>query len=336
MTLSRLIMFFTAALAACSSVTTTLAQDRPIVLRYAGTIAITHHISKGMVMFSEGVAKRTDGRVKVENYPANTLFKASDVGGAVSSGAVDIGQNITAVWSKTPIADIMDLPFLIRGADHARKAWATDGPLFKAYGADMEKKGMKILHVMLYGSLFDFVNNGRQLRVPGDFNRMKIRSYGALAAESLRTLGATPIVMDPSEYFLALQSGTIDGVITGISSIHAAKLFEVGKFVTSTSAGFAVFTVNVNLGRYNALPDDVRRAIAAAGDEVQAWSVEESKRGDQRSMDFLKSKLQVHVLTQAERDIWGGALEPVTQAWLKRASKEEQDVLEWVRKLPLP
>lgn len=334
MTHSRILMLCTAVVGACLSLTTASAQDRPIVLRYAGTIAVTHHISKGMVMFAEGVDKRTKGRVKIENYPASTLFKASDLGGAVSSGAVDIGQNITAVWSRAPIAEMMDLPFLIRNADHARSAWATDGPLFKAYAADMEKKGMKTLHVMLYGSLFDFVNNGRQLRVPEDFNRMKIRSYGALAAESLRTLGATPIVMDPSEYFLALQSGTIDGVITGVSSIHAAKLFEVGKFVTSTSAGFAVFPVNMNLARYNALPEDVRRALATAGDEVQAWSAEESKRGDQVSLDFLKGKLQVHVLTPSERDIWAAKLEPVTQAWLKRASKEERDVLDWVKKLP--
>lgn len=310
-----------------------LAQDKPIVLRFAGTIAVTHHISKGMVLFSESVAKKTGGRVKIETYPASTLFKASDLSAAISSGAVDMGHNITAVWSKAPIADVMDLPFLIRDSSHAEKAWAKDGPLFKAYAADMAKRGMKTLHVKFYGSLFDFINNGRQLRTPADFKGMKIRSYGALAAESLRTLGATPIVMDPSEYYMALQRGTIDGVITGVSSIDAAKLWEAGKYATQTSAGFAAFVVNMNTSHHDRLPDDIKRAIQAAGDEVQAWSADESKRGDAKSVEFLRGKVQFHVLTASERQEWARVLQPVMEAWTKRASKEERDVVDWIKSL---
>lgn len=309
------------------------AQDNPVVLRFAGTIAVTHHISKGMVMFSESVAKRTGGKVRIDTYPASTLFKASDLASAISSGAVDMGHNITAVWSRAPIADVMDLPFLIRDATHAQKAWAKDGPLFKAYAADMAKKGMRTLHVKFYGSLFDFVTNVRQLRIPADFKAMKVRSYGALAAESLRTLGATPIVLDPSEYYMALQRGTIDGVITGVSSIDAAKLWEAGKYVTHTSAGFAAFVVNMNAARYEKLPEDAQRAIQAAGDEVQNWSADEARRGDAKSLEFLRGKLQVHVLTEAERQEWARTLQPVVDGWKKRASKEEQDVAAWIQGL---
>lgn len=310
------------------------AQDKPIVLRYAGTLPITHHISKGQAMFAKLVAEKTGGRVKMETYPASQLYKAHDIVGAVISGAVDIGDNITAVWSKSPVADIMDLPFLIQDAEHARKAWVRDGPLFKAYAADMEKKGMKTLHGMLYGSLFDFSNNGHQLRSPEDFKGMKIRSYGALAAEAIRALGASPVVLDPAEMYLALQRGTIDGLISGVTSIDQRKLWEVGKYATITSAGFAVFVVNMNTARYHDLPEDVKRAIAAAGAEVQAWSVDESKRQDQISLNFIKEKgVRVYVLNREDREVWGRALEPVTQAWLKRAGKEEREAVEWVRSL---
>lgn len=310
------------------------AQEKPVILRYAGTLPITHHISKGQAMFAGLVGEKTGGRVKIETYPASQLYKAHDIVGAVISGAIDMGDNITAVWSKSPVADIMDLPFLIRDADHARKAWVHDGPLFKAYAADMEKKGMKTLHVMLFGSLFDFSNNGHQLRSPEDFKGMKIRSYGALAAEALRTLGASPVVLDPAEMYLALQRGTIDGLISGVTSIDQRKLWEVGKYATITSAGFAAFVVNMNAARYNALPEEAKRAIAAAGAEVQAWSVDESKRQDQISLNFIKEKgVRVYVLTPEDREVWGRALEPVTQAWLKRAGKEEREAVEWIRTL---
>lgn len=309
-------------------------QEKPIVLRYAGSLPITHHISQGEAMFAKLVGEKTGGQVKVETYPAGQLYKAHDIVGATISGALDMGNNITAVWSKSPVADIMDLPFLMRDAEHTRKAWARDGLLFRAFAADMEKKGMKTLHVILFGSLFDFSNNGRQLRAPGDFKGLKIRSYGALAAESIRTLGGTPVVLDPGEMYLALQRGTIDGVITGITTIDQRKLWEVGKYATFTSAGFAVLVANINTARYNALPEDVKRAITQAGDEVQAWSVDESKRQDQKSSEFIKSKgVQVFQLTTEDREAWRRTLEPVTEGWLKRASAEERAAFEWVRSL---
>lgn len=308
-----------------------VAQDKPIILRYAGTLPITHHISKGQAMFAQLVSEKTGGRVKVETYPAGQLYKAHDIVAAVTSGAVDMGDNITAVWSKSPVADIMDIPFLIRDADHARKAWVHDGLLFRGYAADMDKKGMKTLHVMMFGSLFDFSNNGRQLRAPQDFKGLKIRSYGALAAEAIRALGASPVVLDPGEMYLALQNGIIDGLISGVTSIDQRKLWEVGKFATITSAGFAAFVVNMNPARYNSLPDDVKRAIAAAGDEVQAWSVDESKRQDQASLAFIKDKgVKVYLLSPEDRETWRRVLDSVTQNWLKRAGKDERAAMEWV------
>ena len=139
--------------------------------------------------------------------------------------------------------------------------------------------------------------------------------------------------MDPSEYYMALQRGTIDGVITGISSIDAAKLWEAGKYVTHTSAGFAAFVVNMNSSRYDKLPNDVKRAIEVAGEEVQNWSAEEAKRGDAKSLEFLRGKRQVHVLTAAERQDWARRLQPVIDSWKARASKEERDVVAWIQSL---
>jgi TRAP-type C4-dicarboxylate transport system substrate-binding protein len=323
-----------AALAMATVCAAPLAWAQPTVIRYAGSLPLTHHVAQGEVMFAKLVGEKTGGRVKVETYPAGQLYKAHDIGAAAISGTLEMGNNLTSVWSKSPVADLMDLPFLINDAEHARKAWARDGLLFKTFAADMEKKGLKTLHGVMFGSLFDFGNNGRQVKAPGDLKGLKIRSYGALAAESIRTLGGTPVVLDPGEMYLALQRGTIDGVITGITTIDQRKLWEVSKYATLPSAGFAILIANMNLAKWNALPDDVKRAITEAGDEVQAWSVDESKRQDAKSLEFVKSKgVQVYQLTAEDREVWRRTLEPVAQNWLKRASPEERQTLEWVRSL---
>src|SRR5207248_739284 len=55
-----------------------------IVLRYAGTLPVSHHISKGQEMFAHLVVEKTGGKVKVENYPAGQLYKAHDIPTAVA------------------------------------------------------------------------------------------------------------------------------------------------------------------------------------------------------------------------------------------------------------
>lgn len=310
------------------------AQGQPIVIRYAGTLPVTHHISQGGELFAKLVNEKSKGALKVEHYPAGQLYKAHDIVGAVVSGALDMGDNLTVVWSKAAVAEIADIPFLFRDHAHAKKAWDRGGPLFKAYAADIAKKNMITLHMMNFGSLFDLSNNKHQLREPKDFKGMKVRSYGAMAAEALRALGASPVVIDPGEMYLALQRGTIDGLISGVTSIDNRKLWEVGKFATITGATSGIMGVNMNVAKYNSLPDALKRVLQEAGDEAQAWTMDEAIRQDQKSLDFIKSKgVQVHIMTPQEKDVMVAAVAVVSENWNKRATDEERKAVEWVRSL---
>jgi TRAP-type C4-dicarboxylate transport system substrate-binding protein len=304
-----------------------------IVLRYAGTLPVSHHISKGQEMFAHLVGEKTGGKVKVENYPAGQLYKAHDIPTAVVSGAVDIGDNLTNVWTKDAISEINDVPFLFRDARHAGKAWDTEGQLFKAYSAKMATRHMKPLGISFFGSLFDFALRAHPLKEPSDLKGLKVRSYGALASESLRTLGASPVTMDPGEMYLALQSGTIDGAITGVTSIDQRKLWEASKYATIANVTYGVFAVNMGLRKFNRLPPDVQKALQEAGREVFLWSVDEAARQDAKSKDFISEKLEVTELTPAQKAEWARILTPVVEDWMKRADGNEKALVSWIRSL---
>ena len=308
-----------------------LAQQ--IVLRYAGTLPVTHHISKGQEMFAKLVAEKSGGKVKIENYPAGQLYRAHDIPTAVVSGAVDIGDNLTNVWTKDAISEINDVPFLFRDSKHAGKAWDSEGQLFKAYSAKMATRQMKPLGISFFGSLFDFALRTHQLREAGDFKGLKIRSYGALASESLRTLGASPVTMDPGEMYLALQSGTIDGVITGVTSIDQRKLWEASKYATIANVSYGVFSINMGLSKFNRLAPDVQKTLMDAGREVFLWSIDEAARQDAKSKDFISEKLTVTVLSPEKKAEWGKVLAPVVESWSKRADESERSLVVWIRSL---
>lgn len=309
------------------------AAQAETVLRYAGTLPVTHHLSKAQAMFAEMVEEKTDGTLKVEVYPAGQLYKAHDIPTAVVTGAVDIGFNLTNVWTKDAVSDINDLPFLYRDADHAAAAWAPDGQLFALYDETLQQRRMKPLGVMFFGSLFDIANNQRPLVEPEDFAGLKIRAYGALSSEAVRAMGGSPVTTDPGEMYLGIQNGTIDGAITGLTSIDKRKLWEAARHATIAQAAFGVFAVNMNLARFDALSDAHQSALSEAAAEVFEWTVAESARQDTASLDFLRERIDVVVLDAEQKATWAAELEGVADNWLERANEEERNILEWVRDL---
>ncbi len=323
---------FTAAIS-LSLLAVGVANAQQVVLKYAGTLPISHHLTKGQNMFASMVAEKTGGKVKVEVYPAGQLFKAHDIPAAVATGALDIGFNLTNVWTKDAISEINDVPFLFRDEKHAEKAWEPSGRLFAAYDATLSKRQMKPLGVMFFGSLFDISSRTKATIEPGDFNKQKIRTYGALASESIRALGGSPVTMDPGEMYLGLQNGTIDAAITGLTSIDKRKLWEAAKHATIANAAFGVFAVNMNLKKFNGLPKEHQTALMESAREVFLWSVKESAKEDAASLEFLKKNINVVVLSPDQKAVWVKRLAPVVSSWERRATADEKALLGWIRGL---
>ena len=312
-----------------SGVSTAIAAD--VTLRYAGTLPATHHNGEGQYMLAKRVQELTNGSVEIEVYPAGQLYKAREIPTAIVSGGADMGYNLTSVWSTDSVSEINDIPFLFANHAHAARAWAPDGELLKAFSRQMESRGMKTVHVMFYGSLFDFGNNKRQMKEASDFDGMKIRGYGRLAAEGLRALGASPVVMSPGEMYLAIQRGTIDGAITGVTSLKSRKIWEVVKHVTVTSATFGVMAVNISQTRWDALSKAQQDALLKAGQEVFEWSVATSAERDKEALEFIIGQgVETHELTVDDKEEWRKLFQPAYDAWAKRAGAEEKKLVEWV------
>lgn len=308
------------------------AHAADVTLRYAGTQPTSHHNAEGQFMLAEKVKTLTNGAVEIEVYPAGQLYHAREIPTAIVSGGADMGFNLTGVWSTDPVSEISDIPFLFKDHKHAAKAWAPDGELFKAFSAKMEEKGMKTVHVMFFGSLFDFGNNKHALVKGGDFDGMKIRGYGRLAAEGLRALGASPVVMSPGEMYLAIQRGTIDGAITGVSSLKSRKIWEVTDYATVTGAAFGVMAVNISKTKWDALSPEHKDALLQAGQEVFEWSVDVSVERDKEALDYIvEHGIKAHVLTPEEKEVWGESFQPAYDAWMKRATDSDKKLLDWVK-----
>ena len=116
-----------------------------------------------------------------------------------------------------------------------------------------------------------------EVRSPADLAGLDIRVAGSTAADVAVALGATPQQMPISQVYQALDTGEIDGVITGASTLTDFRLDEVADSITvGAPLGRLTFFAVINEGVYNGLSDAHRAALDASIGGPLSRSAEEA------------------------------------------------------------
>src|SRR5512136_1112205 len=55
------------------------AASPEITLRFAGNLPVNHHITRSQELYAKLVSEKTNGKVKIEVYPAGQLFSDKDL-----------------------------------------------------------------------------------------------------------------------------------------------------------------------------------------------------------------------------------------------------------------
>lgn len=163
-----------------------------------------------------------------------------------------------------------------------------------------------------------FIMKDRDVRTPADLAGLKIRVSGSAAAATVEALGATPVQMPAGEIYNSLQTGLIDGVITGASAIGDFKLDEVANSYTlNAPLGHISFYVVMNKARYDSLPEAERAALDTIAGRALSQSAEEGwNAAALRVIESLKATGDntVYTLTADERAAFEAVTLPVTDA----------------------
>jgi TRAP-type transport system periplasmic protein len=116
----------------------------------------------------------------------------------------------------------------------------------------------------------------RDVRTPADLAGLRIRVSGAIAGQLIEALGATPVQMPANEMYNAIQTGLIDGIMTGSSAIGDFRINEVAQsYTTGIALGNILFYTVMSEARYNSLSAEQQAAIDAASGYGLSQSGEE-------------------------------------------------------------
>ncbi|WP_238364902.1 TRAP transporter substrate-binding protein [Mesobacterium pallidum] len=121
-----------------------------------------------------------------------------------------------------------------------------------------------------------FIMKDIDIRTPADLQGLKIRVSGSAAAATIEALGATPVQMPAGEIYNSLQTGLIDGVVTGASAVGDFKLDEVANSYTiGAPLGRISFYLLMNGAKYDSLPQAEKDALDAIAGRPLSKSAEE-------------------------------------------------------------
>lgn len=251
--------------AACLSLalgTSALAQQ-PTVLKIGYATSKESHYGVGSTVFCDEVEKGTQGRFKCQHFANSALGGEREQIEAIQLGTQDLVNTSTGpVGNFVPEVKIVDIPFLFRDYDHARKVM--DGPIGQDILTKFPSKGIIAL-AWTENGFRHMTNSKRDIVKPSDAAGLKMRTMeNKVHMDGYRTFGILPTPMAFPELFGALQQGTVDGQENPIPVILASKFSQVQKHLSLTGHVYSPALLLLSPKVWNKLSDADKKVFVEA------------------------------------------------------------------------
>ncbi len=284
------------------------AQAQPVTLTIASAINAEHTTGRAIGMIKAEVARRTDGAIDIEISDREKLGSATVLVQKVRAGAI-FGTWVagTFVARLVPEVDVVNLPFVFRNYRDAERT--VDGPVGRLIESKLDAKGFTALAWMELGAR-TVLNANRPLRELGDFRGLKMRVQpGEIYTLTFRALGATPMVVDTRDNYMALQNGDVDAMDVPCSIVNAFKYYEHLKYISDTNhiLDFAILIVNKD--QFLHLTPEQQKAFRDASKAATLWQRKMANDDEAAALADLQAKgLQFDPISPATRVALQGAM----------------------------
>jgi TRAP-type transport system periplasmic protein len=274
------------------------------------------HYGVGSTAFCDEVEKRTSGRYKCQQFPNSALGGEREMIEAVQLGTLDVVNTSTGpVGNFVPDVNIVDIPFLFRDYDHARKTM--DGPIGQELLAKFPAKGL-IAIAWTENGFRHMTNSKRPINKPDDVKGLKIRTMqNKVHIQAFQSIGIQPTPMAFPELFTALQQGTVDGEENPIPVILSAKFAQVQKYLSLTGHVYSPALLIVSPALWNKLSDADKAAFREAG---KAGSAAQRKKVNDDERDGIAQLRAggMEVVTNVDNQAFRNAMTPVWSEFAKQ------------------
>ena len=276
---------FLGLLAVCAAMSSVPSKAQAPIVMKIGTATINDAQHEWMKLFAATVDKNSNGRIKVEIYPAGQLGTSPRMIEQTQlnsiQGVVGPPEFLTGVDSRY---QILSAPGLFKDLAHANRT--LQDPIFNKAFLDLgANKGLMGLGLMISGPTV-FVTR-KPLTNLADFEGLKVRVLAApLQLEQIRAMKMAPVPMPLGEVMPALQQGALDGVMSCVPVFVALKYADAAKYMIETNQGLITALTVISKTWFNSLPNDLQDVVVKAGQKASAdvyqFSIDDVSNGREK------------------------------------------------------
>lgn len=282
------------------------AQAQQKTFKFGYILTQDSQLGAGAAAFADEVAKRTGGKIRIEQQPNAVLGGEVEMLKGMQLGTVDMAI-ITGAPLPTivPEVGVLNIPFIFRDLDHAHAV--LDGPLGKAYLEKFKDKGLVALAWGENGQRH-LTNSKRPVTQPDDLKGLKLRlPQSDVMLAGFKTLGAEVASLPFPQLYGALQSGQFDGQENPIATILSSKFSQVQKYLTVSGHVYDPAVILVSNDVWAELKDNERAAFMEAAKSAAAASRAYAGDAQKKGGETLRQQGMV-VVDQIDRAKFAVAL----------------------------
>ena len=285
--------------------------------------------------WAKQVEKVTNGRVKIQIYPSQTLSKGREAWNATRDGIADMawfaGGQHPGMMS---YLEVIALPGLFKSAEKG------SGVLWKLYEKfpQIQKELADNQILILYVTPpYRIMTSKKQVKTMEDLKGLKLRTVAGPPTDQVKLLGGIPVVLPMPEIYVAIDKGTLDGCLAGLEPMPGFKLYEVNRYVTEAPLASNFFIVAMNKKKWGSLSKDIQDAIMSiSGLEGSKWwgknFFDSAEEGVPKLAKQAGYEITFYTLPDKEWDRWVEISgKPIWEQWVKgcesRGLNEARNIL---------
>ncbi len=272
------------------------------------------------------IEKQTGGEVKIQDFFGGALLGSKEILKGIGDGVTDLGFAYPGHYPRQLLAhNIFNL--FPRGPQKYEDMvwlWRKVNEEVPAFKTELKKANVIVL---FYGAGLPAAFAGKKpIKTLADIKGDKWRAGSKWLLKYLGNAGAQPVSVPWGDTYMALQTGTIDGVLTNYDGLHMMKFDEVASnLLISKEFWFAVPLFHLmNADKFNSLPKKVQDGILKAGEIAEAkFGAVYDAAFEQVRSDQIAAGYAVNELSSADVVAWEnrGELAKLQAEWVAEAEK---------------
>jgi C4-dicarboxylate-binding protein DctP len=275
------------------------------------------------VQFKKDVEARSGGAIAVEIYDDSKLYSDNEAAGAVASGAIEMATiTYQQLTRKVPALGIFEQPFLFNSDALVRAAVSPASEMRQLLDQTiLEATGVRVLWWQSYGFSV-FFSKARDISHPNGIRGQKVRVFGDNMSSFVRYCGGAAFLISASKQHQAVKDGTVDMVMSGITTVEPRELWKVTDTVTRTEHAALEFLVIINEKVWQSLGQRDQSIVLESSRKAERDLRDQMAEVEAKAYAFARAKgMTVHDVSPNDVSEWRACSAELLDDYMKEAGE---------------